>query len=627
MLNAVKIWILLSTLLVASGWVLSAFHALNPTGYSCVFVVAAAAFVVWLHRTKWHYSNTPFQWFQKFKRRFSRPAPLLFLVLALLSLIAGAIYVSQNNDSNEYRIPRVWHWLAAGQWHWIRTLDPRMNVVGCNFEWLMTPLMLFIRHDRFLFIINWGSFLLLPGLIFSMFTRLKVRPRVAWWWMWLLPSGWCYVMQASADVNDSFAAVYALASVDFVLRARERQRVSDVWFSILAVALLTGAKQTDIPLAFSWAVAVLPCLRLIKKHVPGTIAVLLLAALVSTLPLIYFNFKHTGSWDGFPAFSGFWKLESPSWFWGFTGNLFCLPMQNLVPPIFPPADWWNAEMQRFVHTPFGSHFQSFESFCLLNRAPSEGTAGIGLFVVVLAAVSVLVAFFYRTKRRLFENDFLFWLRWAPFLSLFLFMCKVVTFANARQCAAYYIFLFPAILVSSGQARVVRKRAWQICVLLAMLLTAGMLVVSQNRPLFPFETILASFSKSHPELHWLARAQASFGSRASINTQRNAFENVIPVDERVIGYATVRGSQEAGKWVPFGKRRVERVLPDDAPAELQALGIHYVLVDSDGLGLLGITIGDWTNRFDGTLVSTVEFELKPGTMAQDYLVRLNERSQH
>jgi hypothetical protein len=621
-LNAVKIWILLSTLLVASGWFLSAFHALNRVGYGLVFVLSVVALIFWLRRTKWYPRNTPAQWLQKFKRRFRRPAPSLFLGLALLSLIAGALYASQNNDSNEYRIPRVWHWLAAGQWHWIRTLDPRMNVAGCNFEWLVAPLMLFTRYDRCLFIINWASYLLLPGLIFSVFTRLEVRPRVAWWWMWFLPSGWCYVMQASVDANDSFAAVYALASVDFALRTREKQSISYLWFSILAVALLTGAKQTNIPLVFPWVVAVLPSLRLMKKRMATTTAVLLLAVLASALPLSYFNFKHTGSWTGFPDLSTFGKLESPSWFWGFVGNLFCLPLQNLVPPIFPLADRWNAEMQRFVHTPFGSHFQSFESFGHISHSLSDGPAGIGLFVVVLAVVSVLMATFYRAACRPFENNLMFWLRWVPFLSLFLFMCKVVTFENARHCAAYYLLLFPAILVSSGQARVVQKRVWQVSILAAMLLTAGMLVVSRNRPLFPFETVLGSLSEKYPQCYWLSRVRASFGSQASIEMQRNAFENVIPADERVIGYATVRGSQEAGKWVPFGKRRVERVLPDDNPAWLQAQGIHYVLVDSDGLGFLNMTIGDWTNRFNATLVAMVEFEQRPGTMAQDYLARLN-----
>jgi hypothetical protein len=40
MLNVVRAWILLSTLLAGAGWVLSAFHELNHIGYAIVFVLA-----------------------------------------------------------------------------------------------------------------------------------------------------------------------------------------------------------------------------------------------------------------------------------------------------------------------------------------------------------------------------------------------------------------------------------------------------------------------------------------------------------------------------------------------------------------------------------------------------------
>lgn len=249
MLNVVRIWILLSTLLVASGWVLSAFHELNPIGYGVVFFLAIVAFIFWQRKTKWQ--KSPAQLLQKFKRRFKRMAPLLFLILAVMSLAAGALYVPESNDSNEYRIPRVWHWLAEGHWHWIYTYDSRMNVAGCGYEWLMSPLMLFTKTDRFNFLVNWVSYLMLPGLIFSVFKRLGVRARVAWWWMWLLTSGWCYAMQAASDVNDSFGAIYALASVDLALRAREKNYLPDLWLAILSVALLTGGKADEFAINFS----------------------------------------------------------------------------------------------------------------------------------------------------------------------------------------------------------------------------------------------------------------------------------------------------------------------------------------------------------------------------------------
>jgi hypothetical protein len=78
-LNVVRIWILLSTLLVCSGWVLSAFHELNRIGYAVVFALAAAISIVWQRKAKWCPRKSPAQLLQKFKCRFSRPAPLIFL--------------------------------------------------------------------------------------------------------------------------------------------------------------------------------------------------------------------------------------------------------------------------------------------------------------------------------------------------------------------------------------------------------------------------------------------------------------------------------------------------------------------------------------------------------------------
>lgn len=95
---------------------------------------------------------------------------------------------------------------------------------------------------------------------------------------------------------------------------------------------------------------------------------------------------------------------------------------------------------------------------------------------------------------------------------------------------------------------------------------------------------------------------------------------------MIGYATVRGRQEPGQWVPLGPRRVERVLPEDLSPDHEARGIHFVLVDSDGLGLLGMTIGDRMNRFNGTVIATQDFEEAPGDTLRDYLVRLNPQDE-
>src|SRR6185312_9470520 len=53
-----------------------------------------------------------------------------------------------------------------------------------------------------------------------------VRPRVAWHWMWIVPTGYCFLLQAGGIANDAFPTVDGLAMMDFALRAREKCRGS-----------------------------------------------------------------------------------------------------------------------------------------------------------------------------------------------------------------------------------------------------------------------------------------------------------------------------------------------------------------------------------------------------------------
>lgn len=628
----VRVWILFSALLVGAGWILSAFHQLNRASYGIIFVLAGTGLVYWLKKINSQAVKIrPAA--HKLRRRFNHPAPSLFLVLALLSLAAGLFYLPANADSNAYRIPRALQWLGAGQWHWIRTLDIRMNIAGCNFEWLSAPLILFTHTDRFIFLINWISFLLLPGLIFSVFTRLQVRPRVAWWWMWLLPFGWCYAMQAASDVNDSFAAVYALASVDFALRARERKSVADLWLSLLAAALLTGTKQTIIPLAIVCAVAIFPALRLLQTRLFASAAIVICCLLISFLPLAFFNFEHTGTWTGIPANTGseamFWSRCQPdSLFWGIIGNAFCLPLQNLEPPIFLWADKWNGMMQHFLQTPFGSHFASFESFGLLRRAMTEESAGIGFGIIFLILISI---FAICSRRQSIQenagakNDlFLRLLRWTPSLALLIFMAKVGSYQNARQLGPYYVFFFPLLFVGSGHSYLVRRRWWQWLGLGIMLFTAALLVLARNRPLFPAETVIARLKAAHPQSAFLSKVSDSYTFWSSMrNVEANPFKTNLPPDERVVGYATLVGFSEPGLWLSPGNRSVERILPDDTSKELREKGIHYAVVGDEYFEVAAEkTIEEWLNKYDGELIDQMAYDYGPGgPVRRLYLVRL------
>ncbi|HEY1662609.1 MAG TPA: hypothetical protein VGI03_09340 [Verrucomicrobiae bacterium] len=626
MLITVRLWILLSALLVASGWILSALHQLNPPGYGAVFCVAAIAVIYWQKKTGWRPRNPAAQMTRKFLKRFKHPAPLLFFCLLVLSFIGGSLYAPNNGDTEAYRTPRVLHWLYAQHWHWIHTLDPRLNIAACGFEWLAAPLILLAHNDRLLFLINIISYSMLPGLIYSVFTRLGVSARAAWWWMWILPSGWCFALQAGSVVNDSFATIYALASVDLALRAKEKNSIGDFWLSMLAGALVTGAKQCDIPLILLWLIAAWPAFSLPKKRPLCTTAVVGFSLLVSVLPITVFNFQHSGNWMGFGANQSVGQLITP--FWGIVGNTFCLSAENLMPPIFPWAAHWNALMDRFVTTPFGHHFASFEHFGQLSfRAHSigEGNAGIGLGICTLMVVSIFTAWRYSKNHAapiIANGSQQRLLRIVPWALLFVFMAKVGTYENARQLAPYYAFFLPFFLARPGNTFTVRHRWWQRLGLLIMIFTAALLVFSRSRPLFPAQTILDGLHASHPDSRSISRLEFAFTATLKAKQLSGLIAKDLPPDEKLIGYATLNGSAEQDLWFPFGRRAVQRVTYDDTPEKLKAGGIHYVVVDSDILDPFGKTIGQWMAEYQGVMVDKLNCLSQPDLPPYYiYLVRL------
>ena len=638
MQTAARFWIWLSAVAVGGGWILSVFHALNRAGYAVLLVASAVPLFFWWRTNSRHPRFHPARSWSKLWHRFKRPAPLIFLLMFLLNLGGGLVARLDNADSNMYRIPRVLHWLGHEGWHWIHTGDSRMNIAGCNFEWLSAPLILFEKTDRWVFLINICAYALLPGLVFSTFRRLRISPRVTWWWMWILSSGWCYVFQACSNINDSLGAVYALAAVGFALRAKETGKTEDLWVSLLAAGLLTGLKQTNLPLLLPCFVAAWLVKREWLKQPFTACVVGAFGLLISAATLACLNWTHTGSWIGFSkvedgqvfAWGKQHELTSPVW--GIIGNLFCLPAQNIMPPIFPWFAQWNAGMERFLQTTWGAHFTQFECFGRLGRSAGSGNAGIGIGVVCLTLVSVWGAYRLRQQRASGMNAtghiqtydrVLRLLLMAPWISLLVFMAKVGTYENARQAAPYYALLFPLILAGTGHARLVRRRWWQGFAVAMMCFTLAWLGVVRGRELLP-ASVVTHLQHKYPKRKIFSMFGDYYASCASVESQRNFLQASGVGSEKIIGYFTRCGGTEPGWWMPFGQRRIERILADDAPMQLRRQGIHYVVVDSEAIEPAQVTIEQWADRYHGDLVNELFYTKTPNSpLGHLYLVHLRD----
>ena len=557
-------------------------------------------------------------------RRFRHPLPAAFAVLALLVLIGGAIYPPTNYTGLNYHLARVLQWLAHGQWCWIHTANTRMNFSGCAFEWLTTPLVLFTQSDRALFLVNFIPLLLLPGLIFSAFTRLGVRARAAWHWMWLLPTGYNFLLQAGSIDNDFFATVFALAAIDFGCRAWASRRLRDLWTSALAVALLTGTKPTNLPLLLPWLILVLPLFSMVRRHWLSTLCVTALGLVASFLPIALMNVVYSRDWLGRSVLAMNLEVHRP--LVGLAGNAFQLLLDNFTPTVFPLAAWWNQHVPLWappsVMAAFNDNFDP--CFFLLGEVPTEDWAGLGFGLCVLLVASVVGSLRWRRDPRpvLASNLMPPWLRrgvmLAAWISLLAYSMKSGMATAARLIAPYYLLLLPLLLTGAGQSQIVRATWWRVLAGGALGLALVAVALSPDRPLWPAKTILSQVLAQHPGQHLAARAFQVYDVYSHRNDALAGVRALLPPGLKVVGFLGHGDDCDISLWRPFGSRRVEHFLLTDSPEFIRARA-QYVVVGGGNLDWKHVRLDDWLRRNGAELVATTNAVIKATGESQFWYV--------
>lgn len=592
---------------------------MNPAGYSAI--AALFLFIVYRFAKNWRAADWRLA-ARKIIRRRKRLAPALFFIICAINFLGGLLSPVTMGDTIAYRLPRVMHWLSEGRWHWIHTGDERMNVVATNVEFLWAPIMMLCKQDWVLFPLIFLSYLFLPGLIFSFFKMVGVRGRVAWWWMWLLPGGFVFAMQAASTATDAFSAAPALAAVVFALKGVTQKRIADLWISILAYGFMTGVKQVTLPLSIIWIVPMLAGAKLLLKRPIATAAVTIVGIAASALPIAIANTDYTGNWKGFAPGNSY---EQSSAFWGVVGNIFSISAQNLQPPLFPMADRWNAAMTRFVQTPFGKHFDDFEAFAAMWRAPSEMNAGLGFALFLFLFATAVGLFKLRGKAPRREFPLMIRLvHWTAFVAALAFMAKSALMQNARYMAPYYPFLLPALLALPANSILVRRRWWRVFGLATLAITIGLLAISRQRPLIPPQLVDALAARM-PENRFVRKVYNSFAFSRQGRVIREALQKHIPPSAKDIGYSAVLGFKEFEIWRSAPGRKVTWItINDDAS---RARNLDYVVVEPTIIETLpNKSIEDWLAKFGpGEVVGKIETKRLPEEPPQTaYIVKMPAR---
>ena len=554
---AVSFWIWCCAYLNFAGWTLSALHELNPAGYAIALLVGLAALFVLREKSS---GNFPLRvrW-PKLRRRFRRLFPAIFLLVAALIFLGGALYAPSNYDALTYRLPRMLNWLAAGHWFWIPTINERMNWANVGWEWIAMPFLALLRSDRGLFLINALGFLLMPGLLFSVFRQVGVARKVAWTWMWILPLAYGYATQAGSIGNDFTGTLFCLMSVQCGLRARRSGRVSDVWLAGLAAALMTGVKLSNLPLLLPCLVAVWPALGQLRKNLAGSLAVAGIAVLISAVPTAVLNRAHTGSWNGDPQNLTRVQVKNPGA--ALLGNSLLLFQQSFMPPVLPDArkvnDWLDKKLPASWQQMLREKFPRYRG-ASLNELPQEEGAALGLGVTLLLLVVIGAAAFGLgwpgSKRGLMLSMSPVGL--AAWVSALFFMLKMGSEADARLMLSYYPLVIVPILLIPAQDHLLRFRGWRVLLVLAALSVLPAVVLSPARPLWPGRSVSERLVRQHPDNPSLQRLAAVYSAYASRNDALAPLRPGLPDGVLKIGFLAGDNDTDYSLWRPFGLRRVE-----------------------------------------------------------------------
>lgn len=610
-------WIIFAAACNIAGWGLSAIHQLNAPGL--LLAIPAVWFVLARLCGLGAPSLPSFGTTRRHAARFRKVLPISFALLAALALLGGLIHPPNNLDALIYRLPRVCHWLMEERWEWIVTIKNNLNTRSAGMEWWMAAMISVLRSDRLIFLQNWVSFLFLPGLVFGLFRAMGAHNRVAAVWMWIIPVGHCFILQAGSIGNDMLTAFFALAAFDYGFRWKRGGSGQALALSLISCAMMTAVKPVTLPLLLPYAVLFFGFWRPLLARPIHSVLLAGLLIFASFLPTAVINIRYCGDWTGAAAEDQ--KLGDVEPIVGIATNSVNTVLQNLSPPVFPFAGAWN----RFAKENAPSwwieaNYRSFElggaEFSLPDFMGEE-QSGLGIGVTLLLVFSLLLGFTRKTSNPATATG----THLPRLLMALLFSIALVAYFSkagmttvARHIAPFYPFFLALLLVGSRQALVTRMPVWRWACGLALLSAFAVVVIVPSRPLWPAKTLLDKVGKdSHP---LLIRAKTGYSVYQNRADGLGPLRDALPPDARRVAYLSLGVSSELPLWKPYLQRSLRHVLPSESLGDLRAEGLRHLILNTDRFEeFRGMTPSSWVEQGGGKITSRVSVQLlarKPPT---------------
>lgn len=582
-----------------AGWLLSSLHLLNATGFIIAIPLlhSATAALCGVGLPAIHL--TGFR-----SKRWKRWLPAGFLFIAALVLISGVLHAPNNMDALHSRVPRVAHWLMAERWEWFPANNNSQNTRSCGFEWMTAPFVSLFKTDRFSFVFNCMAFFLLPGACFNVMRGMGLGGRVAWAWMWLIPAGYCFSLQAGGIGNDLTPAFFAAAAFAFGFRWKSRGGFSNFALALSSLGAMSACKPGTLPLLLPFCVIFFGMWRIVFSNPARSAVLFVLIAIGSFLPTALLNIHHCGDWTGLQAENPAFARVEPMV--GIAGNLINSSLQNLAPPVFPLAGKWNPFFLGLFPESFKEamkrNFEPTGAEFILPDLQGEEWAGIGAGITYLLTFTALLAVFKGRPPNPFVKKPPLLLYTALFGSaLLVYFAKTGLFTVARHISPYYLFLVIIILIATRPEKVMKCHLWKWAAGAAMASTIFMVVITPSRPLWPAQWFFAQFGNS-PSSTVIQRAALGYSIYAKRSDALSPLRNALPADARVIGFMSFAAGSEMPFWKPYGEMWVHHIRPGDSVIGLRQKGMRHIVINSDNFELMiGEKPENWAFAQGGTII--------------------------
>lgn len=616
------LFVLTSGLLSCLGWILAGCGWLNRIGYVVGLAVVVGVTICWrrdvplLPVRSWQY-----EW-RRLKGRLRRhPVTWCFLVIFGAAVAGGMIYAPSNYDALSYRIPQLCHWYSTGHWHWIDCINDRVNIASPGFNWLVAPMFALTQSDRMWFVVNTLSFALLPGYLFQLLRGCGVGGRGAVWWMWLIPCGYTYALQAGSIANDLTGTFFVVASLAIAVRARATQRTSDLCLATISAAMATGIKNTNVPLMLPFVVALLPSWRLIFLRPWLCAACVGVSFFASCLPTVALNIRQTGYWSGDPGDKQL--VRPPNSLSGLASNAVQITVSALQPPVFPGAGKFNAALaETLKHNRFGDLCrQTYRFDPKWVEMPSEDVAGVGPGVF-LGAILMMVGSARSSGKRSKGSANLLLFVFSVWTALLFHLSVFTSEAIGRLVSPYWpLLLLPVIIFASGRSfRRLRLMNWAIAA--AAGLSLPPLLLLPARPLLPIREVVKA--KRNSAGAFAGHVLAVYDTFAMRPYALQPLLDRIPAGSTdVLWFGGGGDDVEGTAWKPYGARVIKQLTPrkiDDGDLEEGAIAI----LSSRGIReRFDLTVDEFVARVRGEILSREDLLLRASTGPEPWcLVRMH-----